>query len=322
MGSGRGRVLMLAVAMAGAGMIALGCSSPQATGSADSTATGSPDTTATSAAAAPLNITAAPTEIAHTALGAVAYRQIGHGPALVMITGFSASMDDWAPYFVNALAAHFRVVVFDNAGVGQTAALAAPLSVPEMAAQASALISTLRLGRCDVLGWSMGGFIAQSLAVTHPGQVRRLVLAATQAGTGQAAPVPAAARAALDSGTGGAALSLLFPAGQIAAIERYAAGIGSYGGYYTASPTVRAQQQTAVDRWFAGDDASGRHPSEIQAPTLVADGTQDALDPVSNDRMLARLIPGARLVLYPGAGHGFMFQDTGSFVSQLRSFLG
>jgi pimeloyl-ACP methyl ester carboxylesterase len=212
--------------------------------------------------------------------------------------------------------------VFDNAGVGETAALTAPLSIPEMAAQTSALISTLRLGRCDVLGWSMGGMIAQSLAVTHPRQVRRLVLAATQAGTGKAVPVPAAAQAALDSGGGGAALSLLFPADQVAATERYVTGILAYPSHYSASAAVRTDQQAALDQWFAGNDVSGRDPGAIRAPTLVADGTEDALDPVSNDRMLARIIHGARLVLYPGAGHGFLFQDAQSFISELRSFLG
>jgi pimeloyl-ACP methyl ester carboxylesterase len=230
-------------------------------------------------------------------------------------------MDTWAPYFVNALAAHFRVVLLDNAGVGQTAALAAPLSVPEMAGQTSALISTLRLGRCDVLGWSMGGMIAQALAVNHPDQVGRLVLAATQAGTGNAAPVPAAAQAALNSG-GGAAIGLLFPADQIAAAQRYVLGIRDYSGYYLASAPVRAQQQVAVTRWIDGQDISGHEPGQIAAPTLVADGTEDALDPVSNDHMLARLIPGARLILYPDAGHGFLLQDTASFVSELESFLG
>jgi pimeloyl-ACP methyl ester carboxylesterase len=84
---------------------------------------------------------------------------------------------------------------------------------------------------------------------------------------------------------------------------------------------VRAEQQTAVDP-FAGNEVSGREPGEIRAPTLVADGTEDALNPVSNDRMLARLLHGARLVLYPGAGHGFLFQDAQSFVSEFRSFLG
>lgn len=270
---------------------------------------------------APPDIVATPTQVAHTALGDVGYREVGHGPTLLMITGFGASMDDWAPYLVNALATHFRVLVFDNAGIGETASLPAPLSVQGMAAQTSALISTLRLGRCDVLGWSMGGMVAQSLAVTHPRQVRSLVLAATQAGTGKAAPVPSAVQAVLDSGNAAAILSVLFPAGQVAAIEDYVTGIRAYSGYYTASATVRAEQQVAVDQWLAGDDTSGRHPGDIRARTLVADGGEDAADPVSNDFMLARLIHGARLVLYPGAGHGFLFQDAQSFAAELQSFL-
>ncbi len=191
-----------------------------------------------------------------------------------------------------------------------------------MAAQTSALIRALGLGRCDVLGWSMGGLIAQSPAIADPRQVLGLVLAATQGGTGKAAPVPAAAQAALDSGSPSAALSVLFPAGQIAASKRYLVAISTYPGYYTASTVVRAEQQTAIDQWLAGDDATGRHPGDIRAPTLVADGTQDALNPVTNDRMLARLIRGARLVLYPAAGHGFLFQDAQGFVTELRSFLG
>jgi pimeloyl-ACP methyl ester carboxylesterase len=273
------------------------------------------------ATAAPPDVATAPTQIAHTALGAVGYREVGRGPSLLMITGFSAGMDDWAPSLINALATHFRVVVLDNAGVGQTAALATPLTIPEMADQTSVLISTLRLGRCDVLGWSMGGLIAQSLAVTHPGQVRRLVLAATQAGTGKAVPVPAAAQAALDSGNAGAVINLLFPTDQMAATKKYVAGILTYHDYYAASAAVRSAQETAVDQWFAGGDASGRAVGEIRAPTLVADGAEDALNPVSNDRMLVELIHGARLLLYPDAGHGFLFQDSGAFAARLTSFL-
>jgi pimeloyl-ACP methyl ester carboxylesterase len=189
---------MFAAMLVGAGTVGLGCSS----------------------AAVPPDITAVPTQVAHTALGDVGYREVGKGPDLVLITGFGASMDEWAPSFVDALAQRFRVVVFDNAGVGQTAALATPLSITQMASQTSALITALGLGGCDVLGWSMGGMIAQSLAVTHPGQVRRLVLAATQPGTGNAVPVPSAIQAALDSGDPAAGLRLLFPADQAASPER------------------------------------------------------------------------------------------------------
>jgi pimeloyl-ACP methyl ester carboxylesterase len=102
------------------------------------------------------------------------------------------------PDFVDALAAHHRVVVFDNAGVGGTAGLPAPLTISAMAGQTSALITALRLGRPAVLGWSMGGMTAQALAVLHPDQVSRLVLAATQAGTGRSLPIPPAAQAAAE----------------------------------------------------------------------------------------------------------------------------
>lgn len=302
MGSHRRHALILAAVVVSAGISGYG-------------------TDRTQASPAPPNIAGAPTRVAHTALGAVGYREVGHGQPLLMITGFGATMDDWAPYLIDVLAEHYQVVVFDNAGVGQTTALAAPLTVPEMAAQTSALITALRLGRCDVLGWSMGGMIAQSLAVTHPRQVSRLVLAGTQAGTGNAKPVPAGAQAALDSGNPAATLGLLFPADQSTATKRYLAGILTYPGHYTAAATVRTGQQTAIHRWFAGEDTSGRDPGKIQAPTLVADGTEDALDPTSNDRMLAKLIHNSRLVLYPKAGHGFLFQDAPRFAAKLQSFL-
>lgn len=146
-------------------------------------------------AAPVVSIVTAPVEIARTSLGSVGYRSVGTGAPLVLITGFGATMEDWYPPFVDGLAQRHRVVIFDNAGVGQTQALPAPLTVDAMAEQTSALLDTLHLGTPAVLGWSMGGMIAQALAVRHPRQVGRLVLCATQAGTGQAvAPPPAAAQ--------------------------------------------------------------------------------------------------------------------------------
>ena len=111
------------------------------------------------------------------------YREVGAGSPLLLITGFGASMDDWPPSFVDTLAGQHEVIVLDNAGVGQTSA-AASSSITAMADQTSDLMSALHLRRSAVLGWSMGGMIAQALAVDHPAQVSRLVLTATQAGTG------------------------------------------------------------------------------------------------------------------------------------------
>jgi pimeloyl-ACP methyl ester carboxylesterase len=101
-------------------------------------------------------------------------------------------MEAWDRRFVDALAQHYHVVIFDNAGVGQTRALPAPLTIDAMASQTSALITALGLTRPDILGWSMGTMIAQALAVLHPGQVRRLVLCAAYPGNGTAIRPPQA----------------------------------------------------------------------------------------------------------------------------------
>jgi pimeloyl-ACP methyl ester carboxylesterase len=231
-------------------------------------------------------------------------------------------MDNWPPTFVDALASRHRVVVFDNAGVGRTAEPGSALTITAMANQTSALISTLGLGRTAVLGWSMGGMIAQDLAVTHPSQVASLVLAATQAGSGAALPVPRAAAAAAASTDPAKVLSVLFPADQIAAEQAYVKGILRYPGYYEASASVKTAQSAAINQWLNGAYPAGRLVKDLGIPTLVADGTVDALDPVANDRLLAKIIPRAQLVLYPGAGHGFLFQDASVFVARVDEFLG
>jgi pimeloyl-ACP methyl ester carboxylesterase len=320
------------LALAAAAALLAGCggsgsSATSATTTSTAPATATTTSAATSAATSgpgavlPLDVVNAPTRIAHTSAGPVGYREVGAGSPLLLVMGLGGSIDDWQPYFVATLAAHHTVVVFDNAGIGQTAALASPLTITAMANQASALISALRLGRPAVLGWSMGGMIAQALAVLHPAQVSRLILAATQAGTGTALPVPPAAAAAVVSSNPAAVLSVLFPPSAAAAQQAYVAGILRYPGFYQAPSAVAAEQAVAVGQWIAGNDPAGRQLGRVRIPTMVADGTVDALDPVANARQLASLVPGARLLLYPGAGHAFLFQDSASFLPAMARFL-
>ena len=289
-------------------------------GAAGTTVSASASTGAPAATGTP-DILAAPTLIAKTHDGDVGYREVGKGSPILLIMGFGGSMDYWPPSFVDALAARHTVVVFDNAGIGETAALPSPLSVSAMAGQASALIEALHFGRTAVLGWSLGGMIAQALAATHPDQVSRLVLAATQAGTGASRPIPPAAAAALASSNLATVLSVLFPPDQATAAQAFVAGIVQYQGFYGASAAVKAQQTAAVNQWMAGQDQAGRRLSRIQAPALVADGTLDQLNPVTNDQLLARGIPRAHLLLYPDAGHAFLFQDAAQFVPAVERFL-
>jgi pimeloyl-ACP methyl ester carboxylesterase len=267
-------------------------------------------------------VVSAPVRVAHTRLGTVGYRIVGTGPPLVLITGYTATMENWDPQFVDALAGHYRVVIFDNAGVGRTQALPAPLTIDAMANQTSAFISALGLGRPDVLGWSMGGTIAQALAVLHPAQVRRLVLCATFPGTGRIVQPPQTAVRALTSGDLQEVMAVLFPADQAAAQQAYLAAIAAYPAQSPAPAATVAAQRRAADEWSDGTDPAGKKTATISVPTLVADGTIDRLDPVANDYALARLIPGAKLKLYPDAGHAFLFQDERAFVPVIDSFLG
>ena len=315
--------LRSAFALAGAALMLAGCGGGGATATAAKTTTAASASTSTSPGVAvrPVEVVDAPTRIARTAAGPVGYREVGAGSPVVLIMGLGGSMDDWQPAFVAGLAAGHRVVVLDNAGVGQTAALPSPLTITEMANQASALITMLGLGRTAVLGWSMGGMIAQALAVLHPDQVSKLILAATQPGTGTALPVPAAAAAAVVSPNPATVLSVLFPPSAAAAAEAYAVGILRYPGFYQAPAAVVAEQAGAVRQWIAGQDPAGLKLGELEIPTLVADGTMDELDPVANSRQLAASVPGARLLLYPRAGHAFLFQDLTSFLPAVERFL-
>ena len=264
-----------------------------------------------------------PISVVRTTDGTVAYRELGSGPALLLITGGGASMDGWPPSFVDALAAHHEVVVFDNAGVGRTSAVSAPalLSITTMAGQTSALISALRLRRPDVLGWSMGGMIAQDLAVSHPAQVSRLILAATAVGTGKALPLPPYTLTVFDLNPA-KQVAQLFPKDQAAAARAYLNAIQQYPGSYGVPAATSRSQVRAVQRWQAGQDAAGRLVGDLRMPTLVADGTRDQFIGTANDRLLARTVPGAKLLLFDDAGHAFLFQDAARFIQAVETFKG
>jgi pimeloyl-ACP methyl ester carboxylesterase len=268
------------------------------------------------------DVVTAPIQVARIPDGTVAYRELGSGPALLLIAGAGISMDGWPPSMVDALAAHHEVVVFDNAGVGRTSAVSAPasLSVTAMASQTSALITALGLRRPAVLGWSLGGMVAQALAVSHPAQVSRLILAATAVGTGKAVPLPP--YSTVSGLTPATVVPQLFPKNQAAAVRAYLSAIGQYPGFYGVSTTTFHSQYRAAERWLAGQDAAGRLVGDIRVPTLVAGGTQDQFIATANDRLLASSVPGAKLLLFDDAGHAFLFQDAASFTQAVETFMG
>jgi pimeloyl-ACP methyl ester carboxylesterase len=276
-------------------------------------------TTSSVRAIAP-DVLSTPTHVVATASGQVGYRELGEGSPLVLITGLGASMDSWPPSFIDVLAEHHTVVEFDNAGVGESARIRS-VSITSMAQETSELISALHLEHSALLGWSMGGMIAQALALAHPSQVSRLVLAATQPGTGGSLPVPRAPAAQLASGDPAKVLEVLFPRAQAAASRAYVSAILGYHGFYLADNASKMLQNVAITQWITGDVALGHQIGDLRIPTLIADGTLDELDPTANSMLLAQTIPNAKLILYPDAGHAFLFQDASSFVPAVQNFL-
>ena len=277
---------------------------------------------ASAPAATPTAATAA-TRVTDAGGVRLGYRVIGTGRPVVLVMGLGGSMDAWDPTFVDAIAAAgHRVVVFDNEGVGRSRLRKGPLTVRRMGDDLSALIRRLRLGRPDVVGWSMGGMISQSFAVRHPGQVRRLVLLASVPGDGKATPPSQRALEALTAPSATATLSFLFPEAAAEAQSAYLAHILARRGANPVAPAATVTRQVSASaNWIFARDPDGKRISKLKLPVLVGGGELDELLPFPNQRHLAATIPGAKLVSYPNAAHGFFLQEPADFTPRLTAFL-
>jgi pimeloyl-ACP methyl ester carboxylesterase len=267
------------------------------------------------------SIATTPAQVAKTTRGSIGYRSVGSGSPLVLIMGFGSSMEDWEPAFVDELAQTHRVVIFDNAGIGKSKAVASKLTISGMADRTSALIAALKLGKTDVLGWSMGGMIAQALTVRHPGDVRHLVLSATQPGTGKAHEIPKATAKVLASASPAEFLAALYPDDQKAALKAYVDGIARYKHRSTVPGNLYGLQRAAINGWLAGSEPAGKRVTSVTVATLAADGAEDRFNPVFNTRLLAKLFRNSELEIYKDAGHGFLFQPDTNYVTRVNAFL-
>lgn len=251
------------------------------------------------------------------------YRTTGEGHPLVMIMGLTATLDWWDPSFLERLSERYELLVFDNRGAGRTEAPPGDVTIPLMATDTAGLMDAVGFERAHVLGISMGGMIAQQLALDYPGKVDRLVLCATFCG-GQETVY--AEREVLmkmldRSGTPEQRVrrttSLLFPDEWLEENPDY---FEDFLERFSIAPTTEenaARQFMATVQFNTYD----RLP-EIENPTLVACGTEDVIIPPENSKILAQRIPDARLVEFEGAGHGFTQQCQGELFEVLTDFLG
>lgn len=256
----------------------------------------------------------------------LAWRSVGDGPPLMLITGYSGVAADWDPQFLSALARSFEVICPDNRGMGdsQLGELREPLTIEAMAADLEALLDAREIERLPVAGWSMGGFIAQALALQAPARVEALVLLATNPGGAAAVPGDPAAFARLTDHSGTPReqatrlIELLFPA-DVAPEMNQRSGDEVAAARAELSPATLAAQQAAISAWSAKGLA---RPDAGSPPVLAVCGSEDAvIRPENTDRLAARW-PNCRVERFEGNGHAFMAEEPEQLAALISSFLG
>lgn len=255
------------------------------------------------------------------------FREIGKpgGVPVVLLHHLTAVLEDWDPRVVDGLAAKHHVVIFDNRGVGGSGG-STPKTVEEMARDAIAFIGALGFGKVDLLGFSLGGFIAQVIAEQQPGLVRKIILAGTGPAGGEGI---ANIGAVLQDAFGKAGATNKHPKHFLffTQTSNGQAAAGDFLGRLkertkeldapVSNETVQAQI-AAIHAWGKGDAAK---LETVQHPVLVANGDKDVMVPSSGSFELARRLPNAQLSIFPDAGHGGIFQYHDAFVQQALAFL-
>ncbi|MYV54065.1 alpha/beta hydrolase [Streptomyces sp. SID3212] len=260
------------------------------------------------------------------------YRRMGPrgGTPLVLLVRFRGTIDWWDPEFLDLLAADHDVILFDNVGIGHTTGRPRD-SAEGFADGAVEFIQALGLPRVDLLGWSLGGIVAQYVVRRSPQLVRRLIVAGSSPG----APVPGApamsdrVRAIMEKPGGGApddVLYLFFPetdAGR-AAGRQHLAHVSTRlraGGPAISDEAARGQLTAVAKLQSVPFDQVRSHLESIKQPVLYANGVQDVMIPALASYVAVQHLDSAVLVLYSDAGHGFLFQHAEAFAAQVTNFL-
>jgi pimeloyl-ACP methyl ester carboxylesterase len=251
-------------------------------------------------------------------------RLIGKGPPLLVLNGFGATSADWDPMFIDRLASSRELILLNNRGIGGSTDDGQSFDIAKLADDGAHVIETLGIERASVMGWSMGGFVAQALALRCADRINKLVLLSTDSGGTEAdLAAPDVWSKLIDtSGTPNEQarrlLFLLFPKD---VAESFYREFGDVVATARAQLSVELlnRQAAAMDAWHRNGVAS--QLQEIRVPVLIATGTEDIVIPASNALKLVNAIPGAWLAQFPHGGHAFMAQYPRALADLINSFL-
>jgi pimeloyl-ACP methyl ester carboxylesterase len=257
-----------------------------------------------------------------------AYRDLGEGEVpLVLLQHFRGNLDNWDPALVDALAAERRVVAFDNTGVGATTGTT-PNTIEAMARDAIAFLDALDVRRVDLLGFSIGSFVAQEIALIRPDLLRRVVLASSApqgaAGMHGWAPEVIGAVGAPETSPQGYISVFFAPTSTSREAGQQAAGRIFGRTTDRDEPTTwqtRQAQYDAVCAWGIPNHSLLERVAAIDLPVFVANGDSDRMILPRYSYLLAGLLPDPRVTIYPDSAHGFLFQHHQEFAADVHDFL-
>jgi pimeloyl-ACP methyl ester carboxylesterase len=268
------------------------------------------------------NIQDIPTKKVHVDDIDIAYKTFGNGDPILLINGYSFTMDSWDSTLLETLASNHTVIVFDNRGIGNTTSGSEQkFSISLFANDTASLLEALNIKKADVLAWSMGGRIAQELTLNYPDRVGKLILYAIGCGGEESVPQSQEVRNEFVNGTGTAEdriarlVPLFFPQEWRNENPNYLENIPK------TIETVLNQTLNRQIEAAANAPATCDRLKNITQPTLAIVGTDDAATPAANSLSMAELIPGSWFVQIKGGGHGLMYQYPEQFSNIVKTFL-
>ncbi|MDN7243887.1 alpha/beta fold hydrolase [Planococcus shenhongbingii] len=277
-----------------------------------------------------MSIVKIPTESSYVEAEGIrfAYRKFGHetGIPLVFFIHFRGTMENWDPELIGSLADDRPIILFDNTGVGESSG-ETPSTIAEMAEDAASFIKALGYQQVDILGFSIGGMVAQEVALQQPDLVRRLILSGTapQSGVGLKTRHDVVMAASSDDAEK-AFENFMFLFYHPTESSR-AAGTASLKRIMeqkkvNSSPQVLNAQSKALAQWSDRvHNQSYDRIHQIKQPVLVTNGVDDIMVPTENSYILAQQLPDAQLIIYPDSGHGHLFQYPRLFAEHVKLFL-
>jgi len=241
------------------------------------------------------------------------YNTRGKGTPILLCNGWGGSSDSWSEDFINLLAKRHQVVLVDNRGTGRSGKPDEPYTMEQMSEDSNRVLAELGVGQAHVLGFSMGGYIAEALAIYHPDRVRSLILCATSPGSANRAPITIEASRELEKISDSklskhdrvkALIYLLYTREYVKPRLEELIAEESYDANPT--PIYALKNQSAATASFDANEKL----QDLKVPALIITGDSDRLIPPENGHILAGRIPGAELHVLPGLGHGFIKQAT------------